>query len=266
MRVKLIIGTITAIAYFTIQPLFASKPEGATPYYDSRTVKAFAKALMDSSLSIGLFHVPNPLKEEPKKMKSGLIPEYQESFMHLMIGQNLKILYTTKVIKGEFDNIIFMEGYSFSVHENEEILPAEFIPYPASDWLLVLKKGFTTDGKPLMDWIKRQPEPDSTKAFLNYNTAYGLKEDPFSSICMKWPAEAPAIEYMTNGTPELVDDLIKLKKIIEKLPSNRKDPECRIILEKAIKHIKDPIGKAIAEEVLKKYPQETILKQNKPGK
>jgi hypothetical protein len=247
-------------------PVYAGKPDGgASPYFDSRTVKMFARALLDSNLSIGLFHVPNPLKEEPRKMKSGEIPEYEESFMHLMIGQNLKILYTSKVVKGEFDNIIFMEGYSFSVRENEEILPAEFIPYPASDWLLVLRKGFSPEGKPLLDWIKRQPEPDSTKSFLNYFTAYGLKEDPFSSICVKWPAEAPSIEYMTNGSQDLLEDLIKLKKTIDKLPANRKDPTCRTILEKLIKHLKDPIGKAIGEEVLKKYPQETI-KENKTGK
>jgi hypothetical protein len=249
-----------AAGLLAISTLGGFKPE-RNPVYrpagssimDTNIVNSFAKALLDSGYSIGSFEVPK-LGAQPVALRSGIIPDEQEGFMELVIEQNMVDLNLITSIKGNFDNVIFMEGYRPRLDHDELQKPSPFLPYPGTKWLLALKSSIAPKGRILGEWLSKVKDIKKKKNYLNEKTAFELVKDPYSSLCLHWEQSNDKPYNLPMATDLLIKDLVTLQQTLNNLPADHSSPDVRNKLTSAISTLADPAGKMIGNAMLRRLP------------
>jgi hypothetical protein len=218
------------------------------PVIDKEEAALVARQLVDTTLLIGVFEVPD-FTTNPRYLKNGVLPEIEEGYLEVIIKSGVQKLNLEQSIRGNFDSMAFVKAPEFQTH-NE--FPLRFLPFTATRWLLFMRSGYDSEGKPSQDWLKSIDQPK----YINRETAFEVTDNYQGIFCMGWNKEFEKPQELQLYSAEFIKDISSMTQLLKTLPALKTDPQYTAKLNKMMAQLQDPSGKIVGEQL------RTILLKN----
>ncbi len=214
---------------------------------DTETINSFVAAFDDPDILICTVELPD-FGQELIALKSGQVVEEDIDYASVMLSCKLTKLNVIAGIKGDFDNIIFVEVPLPTLKLSGDNEPPSFCPYSGSKWTLLLKNGIDENRGEVNEWSEKVQAQN--KAYFNRNTLFSLYNENSSAVCFKWNEkfDMPLFVQMTSE-----NFASELKDIYQTMDGDRENREQqKNNLSKKIASLKNPYAISIAKEVINK--------------
>jgi hypothetical protein len=199
------------------------------------------KALLNSDLMMGVFERPDLRNSKNKHLKTGIIPEMEKDYLNNMLSSNLIKLTTQKIIKGDFDSIIFIKFPSFATSGPYKSNP---VFQSGSVWVLLLEKAYNKDESAKMSWVGKL----ENKRLFNETTLFLEAFETYYALCLKWPANVAKSSAMMMVDEKMVNDLVSISKILEIQKKEKKIELLKLMIEKD--ECLSTCGKLLVDKIL----------------
>ena len=177
---------------------------------DSVEAGLIAKALMDTTVLVGTFEAPD-VKTFPRKLSSGVLPELENNYFDLVVGNLLVKMNTYRAFRGNFDSLIYVPMPSTNLDAEEAV---QFYPYPGTRWLLLLKSPYSEDGSASENWARDLKKGNSEK-FLNSKTVFAVRDEFHGSLILKWNNDYPTALNSYSIAPGAMEEMNQLMDMLE---------------------------------------------------
>jgi len=211
------------------------------PVIDRQEAALVARQLIDTTVMIGVFEVPD-FSTNPRTLKNGVLPEIEEGYLDVIIQSGIQKLNLEQPIRGNFDSLVYVKSPEFETHSD---FPLRFLPFTATRWLLFMHSGYDRDGKPSADWLKKIDQPK----YINTQTAFEVTDYYQGIFCIKWNKDFEKPEELQLYTAQFIKDISVLSQALKNLPSDPDDPQFLARLNKIQAQLLDPSGKIVGEQV-----------------
>ncbi|MCD4736214.1 MAG: hypothetical protein K8R53_09240 [Bacteroidales bacterium] len=179
-------------------------------------------------------------------LKSGEMVETDEDFMQIVIDNNLTKLNVISGIKGDFDNVIFVEMPEGKMVMSEELISKPYLPYSETKWVLILKSGIDENNQGSNEWA--QEVLSTGKTYFDRSTLFTLSHQSGNSICLNWNAEFDLPEYVQVTSEDLVEELKDINQIV--INSKGNNAMLQVGLTNSLATLKNPYSTNIANSIL----------------
>lgn len=185
---------------------------------DSNEMRCLAGYIQDPDIVIGIFDLPG--ENEPiRTMANGHYPETDDNYLDLAITMGIIKLNTTEPVRGDFDSMIFVQMPALFSEQHAE---PTFYPFPATRWLLFLKKGIKkmASGKTeTIGWVNDLKNDVSSYFFLTDRTAFLLASDYYGNYYMQWRSTQPIPSALVKVDDKFVSDVKDIVALLSSIPA-----------------------------------------------
>lgn len=178
---------------------------------DSTEAHYIAEQLLDSTVRIGTFETAG-LQTRLRSLRNGVVPEMEAGYLETFLNYRLTKLNTLQALRGEFDSLIFLQTPTLNTELEE---PLQFLPYPDTRWLLLVRGLWSADGKPNDD-LAAELQKSKAANYLNAHTLFAVTSEFHGSLTLGWNEGYEPSEAAYAITPAFAKELGRL---IALLPS-----------------------------------------------
>ena len=181
---------------------------------ESSTINSIANALLDSTISIGVFSsfdMRKSLNELSKPFQSEAYRNVAKSFKTVSSIVPLEWLDVNQKIRGNFDKYIFIKSKRFGLNRD-----FYFHPPSGSIWILLLKSAISTDQTAIQPWANSIVEFDPEGIVFNQTTVFYFENEGITdAICID-SGVAEASKFDTKiYDKSAVDDIILITNTLD---------------------------------------------------
>jgi hypothetical protein len=172
---------------------------------DTNIVKAFAFAIRNPNVMIGVFEIPK-LGAPLSKLKSGIIPETQAGYFDLITKYDFIKLNLITSIRGNFDSIVFLKRSDINLSPDQNDPPQQIFTYSGTKWLIIVKSIYHSKDESNVKLISEIMRL-RTHTVFNEATLFQFSESSYGALCLEWPNDFEKSLDVKMTSDKLINDL-----------------------------------------------------------